>query len=130
MEPQPCQRDRRRGRRLVAEALSGCEVRGSEYCTLTPQIHSAPTRLGVWLAVSLPAGSYSPHPQQELHAPMRVYKTPEIRNVAVVGHGACGKTSLVDALAFVAGTSKRHGSVRSEERRVGKECRSRWSPYH
>src|SRR3989442_863041 len=112
MEPQPCQRDRRRGRRLVAEALSGCEVRGSEYCTLTPQIHSAPTRLGVWLAVSLPAGSYSPHPQQELHAPMRVYKTPEIRNVAVVGHGASGKTSLVDALEFVAGTSKRHGSVK------------------
>src|SRR3712207_9061953 len=23
-----------------------------------------------------------------------------------------------------------HASVRSEERRVGKECRSRWSPYH
>ena len=23
-----------------------------------------------------------------------------------------------------------HGSNRSEERRVGKECRSRWSPYH
>ena len=22
------------------------------------------------------------------------------------------------------------GSPRSEERRVGKECRSRWSPYH
>ena len=22
------------------------------------------------------------------------------------------------------------GKVRSEERRVGKECRSRWSPYH
>ena len=22
------------------------------------------------------------------------------------------------------------GIVRSEERRVGKECRSRWSPYH
>src|SRR5436853_4662301 len=43
---------------------------------------------------------------------MRVYKTAEIRNVAVVGHGASGKTSLVDALAFVAGTSKRHGSVK------------------
>jgi len=41
-----------------------------------------------------------------------VYKTPEIRNVAVLGHGASGKTSLVDALAFVAGTSKRHGSVK------------------
>ena len=23
-----------------------------------------------------------------------------------------------------------HRSLRSEERRVGKECRSRWSPYH
>ena len=23
-----------------------------------------------------------------------------------------------------------HGDIRSEERRVGKECRSRWSPYH
>ena len=23
-----------------------------------------------------------------------------------------------------------YGSLRSEERRVGKECRSRWSPYH
>src|SRR2546425_10604430 len=43
---------------------------------------------------------------------MRVYTTGEIRNVAVVGHGASGKTSLVDALAFVAGTSKRHGSVK------------------
>ena len=24
----------------------------------------------------------------------------------------------------------RRGDARSEERRVGKECRSRWSPYH
>src|SRR3712207_9250053 len=24
----------------------------------------------------------------------------------------------------------RYGIIRSEERRVGKECRSRWSPYH
>ncbi len=42
---------------------------------------------------------------------MRVYTGDRIRNVAVVGHGASGKTSLVDALAFVAGSSKRHGSV-------------------
>ena len=26
--------------------------------------------------------------------------------------------------------AKLRGIVRSEERRVGKECRSRWSPYH
>ena len=43
---------------------------------------------------------------------MREYTTEKIRNVAVVGHGASGKTSLVDALAFVAGSSKRHGSVK------------------
>src|SRR5258708_14929639 len=42
---------------------------------------------------------------------MREYQGSEIRNIAVVGHGASGKTSLVDALAFVSGTSKRHGSV-------------------
>lgn len=43
---------------------------------------------------------------------MREYRGSEIRNIAVVGHGASGKTSLVDALAFVSGSSKRHGSVR------------------
>ena len=42
---------------------------------------------------------------------MREYRGSAIRNIAVVGHGASGKTSLVDALAFVSGSSKRHGSV-------------------
>ena len=28
------------------------------------------------------------------------------------------------------GGNKVIGHIRSEERRVGKECRSRWSPYH
>ena len=31
---------------------------------------------------------------------------------------------------FIMGVELRNLSVRSEERRVGKECRSRWSPYH
>ena len=26
--------------------------------------------------------------------------------------------------------TKKKEEIRSEERRVGKECRSRWSPYH
>src|SRR3712207_9576220 len=32
--------------------------------------------------------------------------------------------------AFTFQYSIRPGTPRSEERRVGKECRSRWSPYH
>ena len=40
---------------------------------------------------------------------MRVYGSNAIRNVAFVGHGASGKTTLVDALAFVSGASRRHG---------------------
>jgi elongation factor G len=39
------------------------------------------------------------------------YTTDRIRNVAVLGHGGSGKSSLVDALCFVSGTSKRHGNV-------------------
>ena len=33
-------------------------------------------------------------------------------------------------LAVIACIGPCVGSNRSEERRVGKECRSRWSPYH
>jgi elongation factor G len=43
---------------------------------------------------------------------MREYAAKDIRNIAVVGHGASGKTSLVDALAFVSGATRRHGSVK------------------
>jgi elongation factor G len=43
---------------------------------------------------------------------MKVYGSTAIRNVAFVGHGGSGKTSLVDALAFVSGSSRRHGSIK------------------
>src|SRR5256885_16807384 len=35
---------------------------------------------------------------------------------------------VMDAVLFA--DSEYRDNVRSEERRVGKECRSRWSPYH
>ena len=34
------------------------------------------------------------------------------------------------ALTIFSVVRKHNPSARSEERRVGKECRSRWSPYH
>ncbi len=42
---------------------------------------------------------------------MKVYDAPNIRNVAVVGHGGCGKTSLVSALLFDMGAVNRLGRV-------------------
>ena len=35
-----------------------------------------------------------------------------------------------EAEAKARANAERAGERRSEERRVGKECRSRWSPYH
>ncbi len=43
---------------------------------------------------------------------MKTYGSDAIRNVAFVGHAASGKTTLVDALAFVSGSSRRHGSIK------------------
>jgi elongation factor G len=42
---------------------------------------------------------------------MKVYDAPDIRNVALIGHGDCGKTSLASALLFVAGAVNRLGRV-------------------
>ena len=39
------------------------------------------------------------------------YTTDKIRNVAVLGHGGAGKTSLIDALCYTAGSTKRKGNV-------------------
>src|SRR5260370_20178647 len=38
------------------------------------------------------------------------YHIPDIRNIALAGHGASGKTSLADALLFTAGATTRRGS--------------------
>ena len=44
------------------------------------------------------------------------------RDFNVVGNEGTDNQELAKGIAFV--------KSRSEERRVGKECRSRWSPYH
>jgi elongation factor G len=42
---------------------------------------------------------------------MKVYDAASIRNIAVVGHGGCGKTQLVSTMLFVAGAVNRIGKV-------------------
>ncbi len=42
---------------------------------------------------------------------MNVYTTDKIRNVVLLGHGGCGKTSLVEAMAYLAGVTSRMGKV-------------------
>ncbi|HIF05609.1 MAG TPA: GTP-binding protein, partial [Gemmatimonadetes bacterium] len=44
-------------------------------------------------------------------AAAKEYTTDKIRNVAVLGHGGAGKTSLVDALCYTAGSTQRKGNV-------------------
>ena len=60
-------------------------------------------------------------------------------NIGTIGHVDHGKTTLTAAITTVLakkGLSELRSfdsidnAPRSEERRVGKECRSRWSPYH
>src|SRR6266699_6956059 len=58
-----------------------------------------------------------------------------VRVPVVLGHEFCGTVAEVGARVrgFREGdrvVSETAANIRSEERRVGKECRSRWSPYH
>ena len=55
----------------------------------------------------------------------------------ISGFLGAGKTTLIKKLLKEAYADEQvvlieneFGEIRSEERRVGKECRSRWSPYH
>ena len=43
---------------------------------------------------------------------------------------ACSPSGMQGNPAAVQAGAAIGGVLRSEERRVGKECRSRWSPYH
>lgn len=46
---------------------------------------------------------------------MKVYRTDEIRNVVLLGHGGSGKTSLVEAMAYVSGCNESYGKSSGQE---------------
>ena len=44
---------------------------------------------------------------------MKEFETQELRNVGIIGHGDCGKTSLAAAMLYVSGAVNRLGKVES-----------------
>ena len=54
-------------------------------------------------------------------------------DIGVIGLGVMGESLAlnIESHGFAVAVHNRStDKMRSEERRVGKECRSRWSPYH
>ena len=51
-------------------------------------------------------------------------------NVFGLAIGMASALLILTYVTFEFSFDKMHTKYRSEERRVGKECRSRWSPYH
>ena len=95
------------GRLVSSKAEKGAAVAASEYLKMTcPDVEG-----------------FSPRNLRRMRAFYAAYeKTPEIMRLAM----ELGWTRNVAILEECGSSEER----RSEERRVGKECRSRWSPYH
>ena len=53
-----------------------------------------------------------------------------MKKLFIIGGMGAGKSTARKALVDAGLPYIDLDKVRSEERRVGKECRSRWSPYH
>src|SRR2546430_15289133 len=84
---------------------------GGTICIPDPKCLESPDRLRAWMR------------QQKITI---ANLTPAMAQLLCEQLGAGNDDKPVDSLRY----SFLVGDVRSEERRVGKECRSRWSPYH
>ena len=100
------------------------------------------------LEVDAPRVDYLPAPgrlgAEPVHAVQDVgFTLHPAERLAIIGESGSGKSTLVQTLLGVLPPNARvharrvvvdgvvtQEGARSEERRVGKECRSRWSPYH
>ena len=63
-------------------------------------------------------------------AAKNLFYTQGFAAVSVEAICSAAHTSRVTFYKYYSGKNALVQTTRSEERRVGKECRSRWSPYH
>ena len=66
---------------------------------------------------------------------LKRFKTNTLRQELEARNCSCDTSNNISASLLFGGYTKKNAIglsafFRSEERRVGKECRSRWSPYH
>src|SRR5256886_17572297 len=57
-------------------------------------------------------------------------RTPLAEGLGALDHAVRSGRALYAGISSYTPEQTREADGRSEERRVGKECRSRWSPYH
>src|SRR5258708_28612240 len=69
-------------------------------------------------------------PKGRIEMPGRVGRGQDQHAVVAAADAVEFGQELIDELSAAALPQVRPARARSEERRVGKECRSRWSPYH
>src|SRR2546430_14271243 len=73
--------------------------------------------------------SQDANPLDLLLGEQRMTRRTVLRNLAGLALAGGSITSFVTSCGYPTNTLAA-SQTRSEERRVGKECRSRWSPYH
>src|SRR2546425_9708829 len=97
--------------------------------------------IGVFMVICLVASAaYAQKPEfgtaaeakAMLEKTVAAIKADKAKALAMInkGEGGFRDRDLYPACSGLDGKVTAHVDARSEERRVGKECRSRWSPYH
>src|SRR5471030_2083771 len=84
-------------------------------------LQMADPKKDIHLYINSPGGSVT--------AGLAIYDTIQFMTCDVNTY-CIGQAASMGAVLLCAGAKGKRNSLRSEERRVGKECRSRWSPYH
>ena len=107
---------------LAAAGLAQSAMTRDRRVTPSSMAAAAPVLGGSLYVLAGSAGSFLRH--RTTVDPVRVERA---QHLVVDGPNRLTRNPMYLGLA---GTLLAHAQLRSEERRVGKECRSRWSPYH